>query len=99
MMFVFARFVAKAGANYVVSRYCAVYETKQSALLGFTMLPMAGLAIGIVNQIAEMYPEFGAEFGTIVLAAVEILETLGPIATEFALKRTGEVPTDAKVEH
>ncbi len=99
MLFVFARFVAKTGAIYVVSRYWAGYDTKQSVMLSLTMLPMAGLAIGIVNQITEMYPEFGAEFGTIVLAAVAILETLGPIATEFALKRTGEVPTDAKVEH
>jgi Kef-type K+ transport system membrane component KefB len=98
-LFVVARFVAKGTAIFVVSHYWAGFTRQQSLMCGMTMIPMAGLAIGIVNQTTEMYPEFGAQLGTIILAAVAILETIGPIATEFALKRAGEVTPDAKVEH
>ncbi|MBI3775653.1 MAG: cation:proton antiporter [Gammaproteobacteria bacterium] len=99
LVFVATRFAGKASAMYVVSRYWGGLTHKQSAMLGMTTLPMAGLAIGIVNVTSGMYLEFGAQLGSIILAAVAILETIGPIATEFALKRAGEVPVDGKVEH
>lgn len=99
LVFVIARFAGKAGSMYVVSRYWGGFTSNQSAMIGLTMLPMAGLAIGIVNTTSEMYPEFGAQLGSIILASVAILETIGPIATEYALKRSGEVPAESKIEH
>jgi Kef-type K+ transport system membrane component KefB len=99
VLFVAVRFLAKGASIYTVSRYWAGFTTTQSLMCGMTMIPMAGLAIGIVNQTTAMYPEFGEQLGSIILAAVAILETIGPIATEFALKRAGEVAADAKVEH
>ncbi len=98
-LFVLVRFIAKTGAIYVVSRRWGGLDHNQSLMCGLTMIPMAGSAIGIVNQTTEMYPEFGAQLGTIILAAVAILETIGPIVTEFALKRAGEVARDVKVDH
>lgn len=99
LVFVVARFAGKTGAMFLVSRYWSGFTANQSAMLGMTMLPMAGLAIGIVNTTSGMYPEFGAQLGSIILAAIAILETIGPIATEFALKRSGEVAVESKVGH
>lgn len=71
----------------------------QSFATGLTLLPMAGLAIGLTQSTQDLYPEFGGQLAAIVLAAVAILETIGPIATEIGLKRAGEVADDAKMEH
>jgi hypothetical protein len=37
-----------------------------------------------------LYPEFGAKLSAVVLSAVAILELIGPLATQFALKQAGE---------
>ena len=68
-------------------------------MLGFALMPMAGLAIGLSQMMTDMYPQFGREFQTLVLASVAILETIGPIATEFALRQAGEVRAEERVSH
>ena len=60
---------------------------------------MAGLAIGLTEATSQLYPEFSKELSAIILGSVAILETVGPIVTEFALKRAGEVSLDQKLKH
>jgi hypothetical protein len=57
---------------------------------------MSALAISMVRGTTELYPEFGAKLGAIVLSAVLILELLGPIAVDFALRRAGEAAAEEK---
>lgn len=98
--------VAFVGARYLGKQATLTFGAKalglrqgQSFATGLTLLPMAGLAIGLTQSTQDLYPEFGGQLAAIVLAAVAILETIGPIATEIGLKRAGEVASDAKVEH
>jgi hypothetical protein len=58
--------------------------------LTLALMPMSGLAVVMVLDTAAMYPSFGGELAAVVLSAVALLEILGPIATQFALKRAGE---------
>jgi hypothetical protein len=51
---------------------------------------MSGLALAMVHGTADLYPEFGARLSAIVLSAVLILELIGPVAVQYALKRAGE---------
>jgi hypothetical protein len=44
----------------------------------------------MVHGTADLYPEFGVKLSAIVLSAVLILELIGPVATQFALRRAGE---------
>jgi hypothetical protein len=44
----------------------------------------------MVQGAAALYPEFGAKLSSIVLSAVVILELVGPLATQWALRRAGE---------
>ena len=44
----------------------------------------------MVRGTTGLYPEFGTELAAIVLSAVLILELVGPIAVDFALRRAGE---------
>jgi len=52
------------------------------------------MAISMVQNTTQLYPEFGAKLAAIVLSAVLILELLGPVAVQFALKRAGEAKDD-----
>lgn len=96
--FVAARLLAKLVAVYVPMRRSGL-PPLQSGMLGLTLVPMAGLAIGLTEVTSAMYPQFGRELAAIVLAAVALLETIGPILTTYALKKAGEVANGARVEH
>lgn len=96
--FVGVRFAGKMTGIIALSAFSPI-TLRQSALLGLTLVPMAGLAIGLTESTAKLYPDFSRELNTIVLSAVAILETIGPILTEFALKRAGEIDPDKQLNH
>ena len=90
ILFVLVRQAAKSAATYGMLRYSGM-SNRPSAMAGLALVPMAGLAIGLSQMTADLYPQFGQELQTLVLASVAILESIGPIATEFALRQVGEV--------
>lgn len=63
---------------------------RQAATTGLLLLPMAGLAIGLVNTTLSLFPEQGALVGAVVLAAVALLETVGPPIAARALRWSGD---------
>ena len=50
----------------------------------------------MMSRTTRLYPEFGATLAPIVLSAVLILELIGPVAVQFALKKAGEAQEDAR---
>ncbi len=70
----------KFGAAPVVNKY-----------LGVTLIPQAGVAIGMILRISDSYPEMGQMIGTIVFSSVIIYEGLGPLLTRLALDKAGEI--------
>ena len=66
--------------------------------LGITLLPQAGVAIGMANQISEMeifkVNNIGNLIVTVVLLATLVYELVGPLLTKFALTKTGEIPLE-----
>jgi Kef-type K+ transport system membrane component KefB len=87
--FIVARFVGKGLAILAFGRLSGV-RPGSAGLLSLALLPMSGLAVVMVLDTQAMYPAFGGELAAVVLSAVAVLEILGPIATQFALKRAGE---------
>jgi len=65
-------------------------SARQAGSTGLLLLPMAGLAIGLVNTTLTLFPEKGALVGSVVLAAVALLETLGPPIAARALRWSGD---------
>lgn len=63
---------------------------KKALLLGVGMVPMSAIAVVMVQGASALYPEFGATLSSIVLSAAVILELVGPLATQWALRRAGE---------
>lgn len=66
--------------------------------LGITLLPQAGVAIGMANQISgmEAFKEggIGSAIVTVVLCATLIYELVGPLLTKWALEKSGEIPDE-----
>lgn len=64
--------------------------------LGFTLLPQAGVAIGMSLIIVTKLPEYGSQIRAVVLAATLIYELIGPLLTKFALTKAGEIEKKIK---
>jgi mannitol/fructose-specific phosphotransferase system IIA component (Ntr-type) len=64
--------------------------------LGLALLPQAGVAIGLVILIQDdpAFASLAEVFTATVLTAVTVSEIVGPIATRFALFRSGEAGND-----
>ena len=95
------------GAVYILARSVGKYigagfssrmmhcEPNIVKYLGITLLPQAGVALGMVNSVAND-PVFGAhEIGKtirfVVLFAVLVYELVGPTLTKWALTRSGDI--------
>ncbi|HEU4708656.1 MAG TPA: cation:proton antiporter [Methylophilaceae bacterium] len=57
---------------------------------GMLLIPMAGLAIGLVHTSSQLFPQNAAMIAAIVLGAVTVFETIGPPIASFAFRLSGE---------
>lgn len=64
--------------------------------LGLTLLPQAGVAIGMSQMVAIRFPELAGTVSTVVLACVLVFELIGPVITKVALTRAGEIRGTSK---
>ena len=66
--------------------------------LGLTLLPQAGVAIGMANQISGMeafkVDNIGNIIVTVVLCATLVYELVGPLITKWSLSKAHEIPSE-----
>ena len=96
------------GVVYIISRSIGKYfgagisarVTKCSPeiikYLGITLLPQAGVALGMAIKAMELGPD-GAIVRNITLFAVLVYEIVGPYLTKRALTAAGEIKTEGRV--
>ena len=65
---------------------------KISENLWLGLVSQAGVAIGLASVVAEVFPTFGAELRTLLLALIALNQLVGPILFRRALVQAGEVP-------
>jgi len=94
VVFVVVRFLGKALAILALGRLSGL-RAGGAGLLSLSLLPMSGLAVVMIYDTAVLYPRFGAQLAAVVLSAVAVMELLGPLATQFALKRAGETHAES----
>ncbi len=63
--------------------------------LGITLLPQAGVALGMASKAMELGPE-GVIVQSITLFAVLIYEIVGPFLTKVALTKAGDIKPEGK---
>lgn len=59
--------------------------------LGYTLLPQAGVAIGMTQLAMQVIPEYGVTVRAVILAGTLVYELIGPVITKVALTRAGEI--------
>ena len=64
--------------------------------LGITLLPQAGVAIGMSQVVTASLPEYGTEIKAVVLCATMIYELVGPVLTKMSLTKAGEIQKAVK---
>lgn len=72
-------------ANPVVTKY-----------LGWTLLPQAGVEIGMAQVAMAALPAIGAQINTVVLCAIFVYAIIGPVITKIALTKAGEIQPNEK---
>ena len=63
---------------------------RQSLMLGISLLPMSGVAFLLAEDIRSLYPDFGAQVAAVLLCMIAVLEIIGPIGGQWALKASKE---------
>ncbi|MBQ5757207.1 MAG: cation:proton antiporter [Clostridia bacterium] len=64
--------------------------------LGITLLPQAGVAIGMAQVALTALPAYGTKIQAVVLSATLIYELIGPVLTKMALTAAGEIEQSGK---
>ena len=64
--------------------------------LGLTLIPQAGVAIGMARMSATALPEYSAVINAVVLSGTLIYELTGPVITKIALTKAGEIKAEPK---
>ena len=95
--------VIAIGVIYIIARSAGKYlgasasaramkcDPQVCKYLGITLLPQAGVALGMSVTVAQELGEEGAIIRNIVLFAVLIYELFGPMLTKIALTKAGEI--------
>ena len=90
VLYLLLRCIGKWGGT-LLGAVCVKADKNIRHYLGLTLLPQAGVAIGMAAQVAAKFPTLGAQVSTIVLSGVLVFELIGPLVTKWALKRAGEI--------
>lgn len=86
-----ARFIAKTVAIVALAPM-AKASWRQGLALSITMTPLSATALVMLSELMRAEPELAAGAVPIILAAIAVLELVGPIAVQFALRFAGELP-------
>lgn len=95
--------VGIVGIVYLVARMVGKYtgaalgaqlaksEPNVKKYLGLTLLPQAGVAIGMVQEVIADLPIYAELVTTVILSATLVYELVGPLVTKFSLTKAGEI--------
>ena len=90
VIYVVFRVVGKVAGAYIGAKISKAQPVVQK-FLGLTLIPQAGVAIGLATTSMTVVPEFGSQIQTIILCGTVIYELIGPLTTKMALKKAGEI--------
>ncbi len=91
------------GVVYILTRAAGKYfgtmgsakltncDSEIQKYLGITLLPQAGVALGMSAIVIQDFPADGVLVRNIVLFSVLVLELVGPVLTKWALTRAGDI--------
>jgi Kef-type K+ transport system membrane component KefB len=89
-VYIIARVVGKISGCFLGAKLAKAEPVVQK-YLGFTLIPQAGVAIGLSLAALRIMPDYGATIRAVILCATLIYELTGPLVTKFVLTKAGEI--------
>lgn len=90
ILYIVCRVIGKVGGASLGAMIMKAPEAVRK-YIGFSLVPQAGVAIGLSLMAAQMLPEYGQTIRAVILSATFIYEMVGPAITKVALKKAGEI--------
>ncbi|MFV0255454.1 MAG: cation:proton antiporter [Erysipelotrichaceae bacterium] len=90
IIYIIARTSGKIVGAYLGAKIMNA-EPKIRKYLGFTLLPQAGVAIGLTLIAQDIVPEYAQTIRAVVLCGTLIYEIIGPTVSKLALQAAGEI--------
>lgn len=88
--YIIARVTGKVLGSYLGCKLSNMPKKVQK-YLGFTLIPQAGVAIGLSMTAQLDFPQIGSNVRTIILGATIVYELIGPAITKYALIKSGDI--------
>lgn len=95
VLYLLFRSLGKWGGT-LLGAVCVKADNNVKKYLGLTLLPQAGVAIGMSQMVAIRFPQLAGTVTTVVLACVLVFELIGPVVTKIALIKAGEIKRETK---
>jgi Kef-type K+ transport system membrane component KefB len=84
-----ARFLAMACGVFIFARVARM-SWSQAGMIALGTLPMTEAGVGLMQALSKLYPHTAAAMVPLLAGCLIVLELCGPIATQFALLKSGE---------
>jgi len=89
-VYVIMRVIGKFFGAWLGAVICKTPEAVRK-YLGWTLVPQAGVAIGLTLVADQVVPEYAGRIRAVILCATLIYELTGPVISKLALKKAGEI--------
>jgi Kef-type K+ transport system membrane component KefB len=88
--YIISRVIGKIAGAYIGAVLVKASDTVKK-YLGYTLVPQAGVAIGLSLLASRLFPECAQTIRAVVLSATFIYELVGPAITKVVLQKAGEI--------
>lgn len=84
--YIVLRFVGRLVGGWLAGRIAGL-ERGEGLLTGMALMPQAGVAIGMALVASDHFPQYRDILVTITIASTILFEIIGPLMTQYALKK------------
>lgn len=95
LIYVGMRVLGKIGGAWFGGKITKQDE-KICKYLGATLMPQAGVALGLIVVAENIIPKYAPQIRAVILCSTFIYSIFGPIAAKFALQKAGEIVINDK---
>ncbi len=90
LVYVIVRIVGKIGGAWLGGKLTK-QEDKICKYLGPTLMPQAGVALGLIVVAGNIVPDYAEQIRVVILCSTFIYSIIGPVAAKIALQKSREI--------
>lgn len=90
ILYVVLRIIGKISGAWIGGKLTK-QEDKICKYLGPTLMPQAGVALGLIVVAGNIVPEYASQIRVIILCSTFIYSIIGPVVAKMALVKSGEI--------